>query len=276
MSNNQERVYQLLQMSEIKISEFGIDRLEKLNIVNRTLPNFGMSYISEGTAKIVIRDHTFVTEPGMVCIFPPIEPHDHIKISSEPAQFYWWIFEMRIFGAIDTLKLIHLPITFRLLHTSEFEKCFTEYVKLKEAKECQPHITFYEKAKELEIVSLLLEGAVNSNMIIGNKNIPARFIDILFDLLCTNDRHSSLKELSKRYNMHPNYLSGRFKHYFDIPPMVLHHTSLMEVAKTMLTNSTFNVSEIADSLGFESLYSFSRFFTSHLGLSPSAYRKRKT
>ncbi len=45
-------------------------------------------------------------------------------------------------------------------------------------------------------------------------------------------------------------------------------------AEEMLTYSEFNISMIAHELGFRDLYSFSRFFKSHTGISPREYMKK--
>lgn len=49
---------------------------------------------------------------------------------------------------------------------------------------------------------------------------------------------------------------------------------LLEAAQDLLQTSSCAVSDIADSLGFSSLYAFSRFFKKEQGVSPSVFRKR--
>jgi AraC-like DNA-binding protein len=46
----------------------------------------------------------------------------------------------------------------------------------------------------------------------------------------------------------------------------------MEAARQQLRHSSLSVGEIADSLGFSDISSFSRIFKTRVGVSPSAFR----
>ena len=46
------------------------------------------------------------------------------------------------------------------------------------------------------------------------------------------------------------------------------------MAKRLLKIDEFNVSEIAEMLGYYDIYAFSHFFTKYEGVSPIAYRKK--
>lgn len=57
-------------------------------------------------------------------------------------------------------------------------------------------------------------------------------------------------------------------------PLVYKNRLIFDSAKKMLCTSSCAVSDIADALGFPSLYAFSRFFKRQLGVAPSEFRKR--
>jgi transcriptional regulator GlxA family with amidase domain len=47
----------------------------------------------------------------------------------------------------------------------------------------------------------------------------------------------------------------------------------LESAKSLLHSSNYNLTAIAEQLGFNDIYHFSREFKAHAGLSASAYRR---
>jgi AraC-like DNA-binding protein len=47
----------------------------------------------------------------------------------------------------------------------------------------------------------------------------------------------------------------------------------LEQSKHLLMESNYNITQIADMLGFTSIHYFSRQFKSHFGISPSEYIK---
>ncbi|MCF6233864.1 MAG: AraC family transcriptional regulator [Rhodobacteraceae bacterium] len=64
-----------------------------------------------------------------------------------------------------------------------------------------------------------------------------------------------------------------FKQQTGLTPNLYLNTLRVEKALTSLSDQTCTVSSISDKLGFSSQASFSRFFTSNVGLAPSHYRR---
>lgn len=65
----------------------------------------------------------------------------------------------------------------------------------------------------------------------------------------------------------------RFKAYTGLTPSEYVNALRMKKAKKLLIESSLQIKEISDILGFENEYYFSNFFKKHLKVSPSAYRK---
>ena len=70
-----------------------------------------------------------------------------------------------------------------------------------------------------------------------------------------------------------NYMSNVFKKNTSYTLLSYYHTKRMNTAKFLLTENKRTASEVAELLGYSSIYTFSRAFKKQFGMSPSEYRK---
>ena len=89
--------------------------------------------------------------------------------------------------------------------------------------------------------------------------------------------HSGLtpKKVAEFVSLDEKYLYSLFKSYLGVSIQEYLNNLKVEKAKTLLENSTLNISEIAYSLGIDDPLNFSRFFKKIVGVSPKEYRKQK-
>lgn len=85
-------------------------------------------------------------------------------------------------------------------------------------------------------------------------------------------REIDYRELSRISNMSPQYLNRIFKKFTGVPLKQFIIQTKLERAVYLLSETTMSVSEIADSLGYSDIYSFSKFFKKFKGMSPSHFR----
>jgi len=101
------------------------------------------------------------------------------------------------------------------------------------------------------------------------KNIEAYFRE---DTILTN--RSFTAYFAQKVNLTPDYFSDLIQHFTGITPTDHIQKYRMQLAKRKLKRTTIPICEIADTLGFPSPTSFSRFFKKKTGISPRAYRKQ--
>lgn len=65
-----------------------------------------------------------------------------------------------------------------------------------------------------------------------------------------------------------------FRAEYNCSPLAYKNNLIFDLAKKMLNISNYAVSDIADTLGFQSVYAFSRFFKKRQGICPSEFRKK--
>ena len=82
----------------------------------------------------------------------------------------------------------------------------------------------------------------------------------------------SLPRVAKAVNIHPNYLSEKFKQVTGIKFVEYIARARFNTACDLLRNGNLRVSEIAFAAGFQSLSQFNRVFKRFSGKSPTQYR----
>ncbi len=89
------------------------------------------------------------------------------------------------------------------------------------------------------------------------------------------DTHITLNELAQIASLSPNHFLRMFKHLFHQTPHQYLISKRLDRARYLLLSTDRSVTEIAFSLGFESLGSFSWLFHLRVGCSPIRYRTQK-
>ncbi len=100
-----------------------------------------------------------------------------------------------------------------------------------------------------------------------------RFTKLRAELL-RGDRPVSVNEMAESVGLSPSRFHRLYKGYFGISPAKDLQRARVEHAKLLLTSPEARIAEIAELLGYGSVYHFIRQFRTETGLSPGAYRKK--
>ena len=87
-----------------------------------------------------------------------------------------------------------------------------------------------------------------------------------------SDEELSLRRVAKAVNIHPNYLSERFKQVTGMNFVDYVARTRFEKACKLLHDGGVRISEIAFAAGFQSLSQFNRVFKRLCGKSPTQFR----
>jgi AraC-like DNA-binding protein len=85
----------------------------------------------------------------------------------------------------------------------------------------------------------------------------------------------TLEELAKQAGVSRSLLAERFTGFVGIPPMQYLAKWRMQIASELLTNGSAKVATVASESGYASEAAFSRAFKKMVGISPSAWRRRR-
>ncbi|MBR2860623.1 MAG: AraC family transcriptional regulator [Clostridia bacterium] len=89
-------------------------------------------------------------------------------------------------------------------------------------------------------------------------------------------RSTSITEIADAIGINDRYLYNLFIKHEGISPKSYLSSLKIRKAKKLLEGTDSTVSEIAVSIGFQDVLSFSRFFAKHEGISPTDYRKSRS
>jgi AraC-like DNA-binding protein len=85
----------------------------------------------------------------------------------------------------------------------------------------------------------------------------------------------SVKDVANYIGFHRSHFTSSFVNEVGISPIKYLLKLKMEKASKLLSKDTYTITEIAYSLGYSDLYSFSRAFKNYYGSSPKQYEKTK-
>jgi len=108
------------------------------------------------------------------------------------------------------------------------------------------------------------------------EGISDRRIRKTIDLLTQNLAEPlPLTELGSHCHLSPSRLSHLFGEQLGVSPRAFVERQRLERAKELLAHTTLSVAKIAEQVGFESPFYFSRRFKRHTALTPRDYRAQR-
>ncbi|MFA6294386.1 MAG: helix-turn-helix domain-containing protein [Victivallales bacterium] len=106
----------------------------------------------------------------------------------------------------------------------------------------------------------------------GGKSL--RLVQALKQRIENDFRHPpSMNSLAREFNVTPVHMARAFRMIVGISPLEYVHRLRLEEAYLLLSDSSMNISEVSESVGFEDANYFSRLFRKKMGMSPSLVRK---
>ena len=83
-----------------------------------------------------------------------------------------------------------------------------------------------------------------------------------------------IEEYATKHHMSVSWFIRNFKEYTELTPIQYILSLRISNAQTLLESTTYNVTEIADIVGYDNPLYFSRIFKKQSGMSPSEFRKQ--
>ncbi len=242
-------------------------------IINRTegRKDYQLLYISSGKAWFVFDGIRKEVSEGHMVLYRPGMPQQYGYYLEDRPEVYWIHFTGSDAGEIMTENGFKEPI----LHTgtdAEYQQLF-----LKIIWELQIHRPYFTDLLPLLFRQLLL--TVKSRRSEGTKEVSAVDQEIDRAVLFFHEHFSSqinIEDYAKSQNMSICWFIRSFKKHTGMAPKQFITSIRMSKAKDLLENTDYNITEIAQIVGYENPLYFSRRFRKDMGESPSKYRGRES
>lgn len=257
----------LIDFDKLSAQDFQLSRINVFHQkplyreVHQKYRNYnGFLYILEGECRYHFRDEMFALGPGSLVYLPLGSVHNMF---------------------VDTPKIEFYRIDFRL--EVDGELALFSNVPIKLCDRASPELA--------EAVQMLADRYQIAQDTVAKKELLCR----IFRLICSMTQTTQRKKLAPAINYLLAHLTERvdsmtlaetchlskaqfynlFQKEYAMTPLAYRDRLILRRATLMLRDGTFSVAEIAETLGFESVSYFSRFFKKHKGVSPSGYLKHK-
>lgn len=238
----------------------------------RTLDSFTLVYITRGSGKLESHSGgTHTINAGDLFILYPGEWHRF-----QPAPDTGWDEHWVEFDGEHARRIMSDP-AFSPKHPVHSigadEQILRLFIEISEATQTQgPGFEQIIATQTSQIVARLLAH-------LQYDSPEARDMEALVRRACLHilqnaEQTIDPQQLSCELGISYSAFRSHFKQITGLPPGQYQIHIRLNKARRLLRNSTLSIQEIAEQLGFESIYYFSRLFKKKTGCSPLAYRKQ--
>jgi AraC-like DNA-binding protein len=231
----------------------------------RPVPDYDLWYAIEGKGQMIINGVSYAIVKGSCFL---IRPSDEVKATQDLDHRLTVIF---IHFTIQPGRDVVLPDRHvRLEDTVLPETCLQRIVDLQLREEVRQEEEF-DLLIKLVLLHMLRQqtSGVHSPISHMHKQLIHKVIDEMRD---QSGKMITVAGMAAEVNVSPRYLSQLFMKYTGISLREYITRVRMERARFLLSETTMNITEVSNALGFTDVYHFSKMFKAHNGAPPSRFR----
>lgn len=264
---------------------------------NRVIFDNEILYIKEGHAIINIDNTSYDAKPGDLFFFRPNIPHcikavGNIRLRQPHIHFDFFyqsdsdkvyiplstildpLHDMTLMRKdITSYGSLYIPDKIELPTNSIVDKLMFRIIS--EHNSLSPMSILRKKALLFELIAFLLEYTHPSKEPSRGFQINSATLYHINELIENQcNQNLSLEKLSNEVGYSKNHFVQLYKAQFGITPGRYHEKIRLDKAISYLSQKNITITEIAYSLGFDSLHNFSRYFKRLMGISPQKHRQQ--
>lgn len=224
-------------------------------------------YCTEGNGIIWIGDLQYILHKNEAICIPRFLAHRYYADKEEPWSILWLHFkgEDTQYFPVDECKVLQFQeedsITVRSLYELLFSALNENY-------------TLNNYIYISQIVSLILGQIYSREKDSLHKEQNDQITEVVRYMYKHLYDNLTLEEIAKEFELSKSYLNVIFKKYTKHAPMDFYIQLKMKEACKLLRSSHAYVYEVAQRLGYQDQYYFSRVFKKTVGVSPQKFKQR--
>lgn len=234
--------------------------------------DYQILYIASGKAHFYFDGIEQIIPAGNMVIYRPKEEQRYYYYGADHTEVYWLHFTgsnvkniLRKYGIADDVHVIHTGTSL------EYKRIFLQIIQ--ELKLCKDD---YEEllVNYLQHLLILIYRCITSEP----KNKPHSLMyemDAAVRYFHENyNKPISIENYAAEHHMSVSWFIRNFKDYTNSTPTQYLLALRIQNAQTLLESTSYNVTEIAEIVGYDNPLYFSRIFKKQNGMSPSDFRKQ--
>lgn len=236
----------------------------------RVLQEYQINYITEGSGVLETETDQFQVVPGSMLILRPGMWHRYKPDATTGWNEHYIGFTGSICPNIfqEGFFQSSKPVLYVGFQENILKLFFEIVQQVKDEKAGHQQVC---AAKTILMLSLIL--SVVRNQEFANKTIERKIRQACLFFRENLHTNVNVEKLAGDLHVGYSYFRQMFRKYTGISPIQYHLSLRIQKAKDLLVSTDLSFKEIANELGFESYFYFSRIFKDKTGQSPMEFRK---
>ena len=274
--NNSEKAF-ADEHQPLVVSACGTYRLNTLPEFPTIRPNgridYQLIYIASGHAHFIFDGEEHILAAGHMVLYCPKQPQEYIYYIDEHPEVYWVHFTgTQVDNLLQKYSLLSHGQILCTGTSPSYERYFRQMIQ--ELQLCRPH---YENALILQFEELLISISRHTDTQWFDNAFARKEVEYAIHYFNENyNKNINIEEYAASRHMSISWFIRNFKRYCKMTPLNYIVGIRISNAKTLLENTTYNITEIASIVGYDNPLYFSRLFCKREGISPREYRNSIT
>ena len=260
----------------ILVTAAGYYRVHTSEVIETDRPNgrgdYQLLYISAGKLHLYVDGEERIITKGNMLLFRPGETQIYNLYSADKPETYWVHFT----GSDVDLLLDYygMPKDENVFFTGtspDYQWLFKQMIQ--ELQLCRVN---YEDLLNMNLRHIFLminrflkEGTELDSDALDEVERATHYFNENYNLnIC-------IKDYANERHMSECWFNRTFKHVTKVTPMQYIIQLRMTNALNLLEHTNYNIIQVANAVGYDDAYYFSRLFKKNIGVSPTEYRKQK-
>ena len=224
-------------------------------------------YIASGKAHFYFNGIEEIVPAGNFVLYRPKEEQRYYYYGVDHTEVYWVHFTgnnvkniIRKYGITDEMHVIHTGTSL------DYKKIFLQMIQ--ELKLCKDD---YEEilVHYMHLLLIMIHRSINSRPR-GKSQYLMDEMDAAVRYFHANyHKPISIEDFAASYHMSISWFIRNFKEYTGSTPAQYLLSLRISNAQTLLESTSYNITEIANIVGYDNPLYFSRIFKKQIGMSPS-------
>lgn len=234
--------------------------------------DYQLLYIAKGKGHFYFDGKERIITEGNMILYRPGETQMYYYYAPDKTEVYWVHFTGRHVESI--LDVYELPETENIFYTGtspDYQWMYRQMIQ--ELQLCRAN---YEELLSLTLRHIFI--MINRHIKEGRKassNIQNEIERAAHYFNENYNKQLNIEQYAKLRHMSTCWFIRSFRQILKVTPMQYILSLRMANAQSLLETTEYNISEIAEAVGYDNPLYFSRLFHKHIGVSPTEYRKMR-